>query len=669
MESILQSAPAFLGVHPFSEMTGPAGVQAPTGLASLAWLMFVVPAVTAGVLLVLGRRSDKWGHWLAVGSSWFSFALGLGILIQMLGMPAGERRFQQTLFSWMPAGELNVNFGVLIDPLSMTFIMLVTFVGSLILVYAVGYMEHDPDRRRFFSYLALFIASMLILVMADSYTMVFMGWEGVGLCSYLLIGFWNQVPANATAAKKAFIMNRVGDAGFLVAMMAMVAYFASTDFQVVNEGVGSIGQGGATVIALFLLLAATGKSAQFPLQAWLGDAMAGPTPVSALIHAATMVTAGVYLIVRSGIVFLAAPVAMTIVALVGLVTLLMGAIIGCAKDDIKKALAASTMSQVGYMMLGAGLGPIGWAFAIFHLLVHGFFKSLLFLGAGSVMHGMHDQVNMRRYGALRKAMTVTWITFMAGWLAILGLPPFSGFFTKDHIIEAAFATVNFGNADAPWMGWILGLIALFAAALTAFYMSRVFFMTFYGKARWGDDPEGSPIQPHESKPIMTVPMIILAVFALGLGGVLSINGMFVNWLTPAIGSTPHAEPVLPVIVIQVLALVLIISAASLAWWKYGKSPVPVSVPAGNVLTRAARADFYQDQINEALFMAPSVDVMKGITAADKYGIDGAVTGIARITQWFGKVAAWTETGFLRAYAGYMLGGVVIVLAIVLGFRL
>ncbi len=652
-----------------TSLDGAAEVVPATGPAAYAWLLFVIPAAVAGFLLLAGRRTDKWGHWLALVASWSSFALSAAILVQMLNAAPGARRFQQTLFDWMPAGSLNVKFGLLVDPLSVTFLLLVTFVGSLIMVYSVGYMEYDPDRRRFFAYMVLFIAAMLVLVLGDSYTTMFLGWEGVGLSSYLLIGFWNQVPANATAAKKAFVMNRVGDMGFLIAMMAMVAYFSSTDFQVVNQGIGTIGQGGATVIALFLLLAATGKSAQYPLQAWLGDAMAGPTPVSALIHAATMVTAGVYLVVRSGVIFLAAPVAMSAVAVVGLVTLLMGAIIGMAKDDIKKALAASTMSQVGYMMLGAGLGPIGWAFAIFHLFVHGFFKSLMFLGAGSVMHAMKDQVDMRWFGALKKVMTVTWLTFMAGWLAILGVAPFSGYWSKDRIIEAAFATGTFGNAEVPWIGWVFGGVTMFAAALTAFYMSRIFFMTFSGKARWADEMEGGPMHPHESKPIMTVPMIILAVFSLFLGGLLSINDAFVNWLTPSIGHTPHADPVMPIILIQIFTFTLVVIAAVIAWYMYAKEPVSKTVPVGNALTRAARADFYQDQFNEMVFMTPSIEIMNGVTAADKYGIDGAVKGVGRLTTMMGRVAAWTETGYLRSYAGYMLGGFVILLAIVLGMHL
>lgn len=655
---------------PSSLEMGPGVVdpQPATGAASLAYLLFLVPAVAAGILLLLGRRSDKWGHWFALAASWFSFVLGLIILIQMLVADPADRRMNLHLFSWMPAGDLNINFGLLIDPLSMTFVMLVTFVGSLIMVYSVGYMHHDPDRRRFFAYLVLFIAAMLILVLGNSYATLFLGWEGVGLCSYLLIGFWNQIPDNATAAKKAFVMNRVGDMGLLIAMMAMVAAFSSVDFSTVNAGIADASSGTATVIGIFLLVAACGKSAQYPLQAWLGDAMAGPTPVSALIHAATMVTAGVYLIVRSGVVFVAAPIAMTCVAIVGLITLTLGAIIGCAKDDIKKALAASTMSQVGYMMLGAGLGPIGWAFAIFHLLTHGFFKSLMFLGAGSVMHAMDDQTNMRRFGALRKVMKITWLTFMCGWLAILGIAPFSGYWSKDRIIEAAFSTGTFGTLDTPWMGWIYGFVTMIAAGITSFYMSRLFFMTFHGKARWSS-PKGEPPRPHESKAIMTVPMIVLALFAIALGGILSYGDMFIKWLVPAVGETTHAEPVFSTIWIQIITLILVVGAAVLAWFLFAKRPVPVAVPAGNFATRAIRRDFYQDEFNEAVFMAPSVDVMKAVTVVDKDVLDGGVNGIGWLTKWWGRVLSLTQTGYVRSYAGYILGGAIVVLAIVLGIRL
>ena len=530
-------------------------------------------------------------------------------------------------------------------------------------------MEHDAARRRFFAYLNFFIAAMLTLVLADSYAGLFAGWEGVGLASYLLIGFWNHVPAYAVAAKKAFVMNRVGDMGMLIAMMAMVASFHSVSFSVVSSQVESIPTASATVIGFFLLVAACGKSAQFPLQAWLGDAMAGPTPVSALIHAATMVTAGVYLIVRSGDVFIAAPVAATAVAIIGAITLLFGAIVGCAKDDMKKVLAASTMSQIGYMMLGAGLGPIGWAFSIFHLFTHGFFKALMFLGAGSVMHGMGDQVNMRRFGALRGAMKVTWLTFMMGWLAILGVPPFSGYWSKDKIIEAAFSADSFGGNIALWAGWVYGPVAMIGAGVTAFYMSRLFFMTFHGKARWTTEAEGAPVHPHESGPLMTIPMIILAIGAVALGGALSVGNTFTEWLVPSIGHVMHGDPVLNEYVIQGATLALVILGAVIAWMKYGRGEVPTSVPAGNALTEAARRDLYQDTVNETLFMMPAKGLVTVATVGDASAIDGALNGLGAGSQLLGRIVGITQNGLVRTYAAYILGGVILALAIVLGFRL
>ena len=640
-----------------------------TGAASLAPLMILVPLVSAGLLLLLGRAADSWGHWLATAASWASFGIGAAVAAQTLGSDPSSRRFSQTLFTWIPAGDFTVDFGLLVDPLSLTFVILVTFVGSLIHVYAIAYMAHDGARRRFFAYLNLFIAAMLVLVLADSYAGLFVGWEGVGLASYLLIGFWNHVPANAVAAKKAFIMNRVGDMGMLIAMMAMVANFSSVSYAEVSARVGGAGQAQATVIGLFLLVAACGKSAQFPLQAWLGDAMAGPTPVSALIHAATMVTAGVYLVVRSGAVFTAAPAAAAAVVVVGAVTLLFGAVVGSAKDDMKKVLAASTMSQIGYMMLGAGLGPIGWAFAVFHLFTHGFFKALMFLGAGSVMHGMGDQVNMRRFGALRGAMKVTWLTFMMGWLAILGVPPLSGFWSKDKIIEAAFSADSFGGTTALWAGWVYGPVALVGAGVTAFYMSRLFFMTFHGKARWTTEAEGSPVRPHESGPLMTIPMVVLAVGAVVIGAALSVGDFFTTWLEPAIGPVEHGEPVVGEYALQGATLVLVLVGAWIAWRKYGAAQVPASVPAGNALTEAARRDLYQDTVNEALFMAPSKGLVAVATVGDSAVIDGALTGAGRACQGVGKLVGATQNGFVRAYASYILAGAVAAVALVLAFRL
>lgn len=641
----------------------------PTGVISWAWLMIAIPAASSAILLLSGRRSDRWGHLLATLASWASFAVGLAVVITMLSASPEEQRIALPLFSWIPAGEFSVDFGLMIDPLSMTFVMLVTFVGSLIHVYAIAYMEHDKARRRFFAYLNLFIAAMLILVLADSYAGLFVGWEGVGLASYLLIGFWNHVPANAVAAKKAFVMNRVGDMGLLIAMMAMVANFSTVNMVQVNSQVASISPVQATIIGFFLLVGACGKSAQFPLQAWLGDAMAGPTPVSALIHAATMVTAGVYLIVRSGAIFQASPIAATAVVIVGAITLLFGAIVGCAKDDMKKVLAASTMSQIGYMMLGAGLGPIGWAFAIFHLFTHGFFKALMFLGAGSVMHGMNDQVNMRRFGALRTAMKVTWITFAFGWLAILGVPPFSGFFSKDKIIEAAFGATTFAGHEAVWAGWVFGIVTMVGAGITAFYMSRLFFMTFHGTARWTTEAEGSGVHPHESGPLMTIPMIILAVAAAVIGGLLSIGNAFTTWLEPSLGAVEHAHPVAPEIAIQVGTLLLVLVGAGLAWMIFARREVPTAVPAGNALTRAAREDLYQDRVNEAVFMTPGIALVKAATLGDNKAIDGVVRLVEKASAGAGRAVSFTQSGRVRSYASYILGGVVLALAAVLAFTL
>ncbi|HYQ75917.1 NADH-quinone oxidoreductase subunit L, partial [Cellulomonas sp.] len=426
---------------------------------SLAPLLVAVPLASAAVLLLLGRRSDRWGHWLGLLASTAAFVVGALLLVELLGRPADDRSIRVHLFDWISAGRFDLSAGLLVDPLSLTFVLLVTFVGSLIHLYSVAYMAHDAARRRFFAYLNLFIAAMLILVLADSYLLLFVGWEGVGLASYLLIGFWNHHTPYAVAAKKAFVANRVGDIGLLVALMLMFATFGSVDFASVSAGIdgGLASTATLTATGLMLLLAACGKSAQFPLQSWLGDAMAGPTPVSALIHAATMVTAGVYLIVRSAPVFEGAPTAQLVVTVVGAITLVFGAVVGCAKDDIKKALAASTMSQIGYMVLAAGLGPVGYAFAIFHLVTHGFFKAGMFLGAGSVMHGMDDQTDMRRFGALRKYMVITWVTFGLGWLAILGVPPFSGFWSKDKIIESAFVVPE---GAGEWRAWLFGAVAL-----------------------------------------------------------------------------------------------------------------------------------------------------------------------------------------------------------------
>ncbi|WP_061963443.1 NADH-quinone oxidoreductase subunit L [Demequina aurantiaca] len=621
-------------------------------MLDLSWLLIAVPLASAFVLLLAGKRANSWGHWMGVAASASAFLVGLIAFLQMIGRPADDRAINVHLFEWIPGGEMHLDAGLLVDPLSLTFVLLITFVGTLIHIYSVAYMEDDANRRIFFAYLNLFVAAMLLLVLADSFLLLFVGWEGVGLASYLLIGFWNFKPEYATAAKKAFVVNRIGDIGLIIAMGLMFAAFGNLDFDTVFGGVSGASEATLTGIGLMLLLAACGKSAQFPLQSWLGDAMAGPTPVSALIHAATMVTAGVYLIVRSAAIFNGAPDARVVVACVGAFTLILGAVIGMAKDDIKKALAASTMSQIGYMMLAAGLGPIGYAFAIFHLVTHGFFKAGMFLGAGSVMHGMNDRVNMRRFGALRAAMVVTWVTFGFGWLAILGIPPFSGYFSKDKIIEAAFVGEG-------WQPWVFGFSALIGAGLTAFYMSRLFFMTFHGKARWEDDQH-----PHESKLMMTVPMIILAVGSAFLGVILASGDRFVDWLEPVTGHAEHGEPVLPVTGLIGSTLFLVAIGVFVAWRKYGAADVPIEPPPASLITIAARNDMFQDSVNRAVFQRPGQHLTRTLVYADAAVVDGAANGTAAGIAKTGEVTRKMQTGQVRGYAATMLVGLVILVIIV-----
>src|SRR5580704_14521074 len=554
---------------------------AATGALKLSWLLLVFPLFGAVVLLVGGRRTNRWGHLLGVAMPVAAFVYGVVAFFSLLGDT--DRSQDQHLYSWIPVADLQVNVSLLVDQLSICFVLLITGVGSLIIIYSVGYMAHDTDRRRFFGYLNLFVAAMLLLVLADNYLVLYVGWEGVGLASYLLIGFWQERPSAAVAAKKAFIVNRVGDAGLTLAIFLMFSEFGTTSFTGVFGSVRSGGSGVATALGLLLLLGACGKSAQVPLQSWLLDAMEGPTPVSALIHAATMVTAGVYLLVRSNPILALTPDARLAVVLVGTVTLLFGGIIACAKDDIKKSLAGSTMSQIGYMFLGAGLGPIGYVFAIAHLVAHGFFKADLFLGAGSIMHGMNDEVNMRRYGALRRFLPATFGCFLVGYLAIIGIPPFSGFFTKDGIIEAAW---DKGGTS----GAILATAALIGAGLTAFYMTRMVLMTFFGKRRWAEKAH-----PHESPGVMTWPMILLAVGSVGAGAFLIVGQRFENFLGPVTGVPPasHGFFTLP----GGIALVLALAGVGLAWVMYGRVPVPAVAPQPNPVVVAARKDLYGDTIN------------------------------------------------------------------------
>ena len=629
-------------------------------MEKLIALLIAAPLLGAAVLLVGGRRLDRVGHWIGTLLSTASFVIGLLLFADLLGKNAEHRTLIQHLWTWIPVEGFQADVTFRLDQLSMTFVLLITGVGSLIHLYSVGYMEHDERRRRFFGYLNLFLAAMLLLVLADNYLLLYVGWEGVGLASYLLIGFWQHKPSAATAAKKAFLVNRVGDMGLSIAIMLMFTTFGSFAFGPVFGHVDGASQGKLTAIGLMLLLAACGKSAQVPLQSWLGDAMEGPTPVSALIHAATMVTAGVYLIVRSAAVFNAAPDAQLVVTVVGTVTLLFGAIVGCAKDDIKKALAGSTMSQIGYMVLAAGLGPIGYVFAIMHLVTHGFFKAGLFLGAGSVMHGMNDEVDMRKFGGLRKYMPVTFITFGLGYLAIIGFPGLSGFFSKDKIIEAAFAK---GGTE----GWILGGAALVGAAITAFYMTRVMLMTFFGEKRWQPDAEGHEPHPHESPKTMTIPMIVLAVGSVLGGAFFSIGDRFLKWLEPVTG---HSEGHSPVSAGEVTTatMVCLVIGVGIAWAQYGRKPVPAVAPRGSLLTRAARRDLLQDDFNHVVLVRGGEHLTRSLVYLDHSLVDGVVNGTAAGFGGLSGRLRRLQNGFARSYAVSMFGGAALLVAATLLMR-
>jgi NADH-quinone oxidoreductase subunit L len=612
--------------------------------------LIALPLFSSALLMLLGRKADKWGHVFATLISASTFVVGAMEFFAMIDRPEASRAVTQKLFTWISVGSFNVDAGLLLDQLSIAFVLLITGVGTLIHVYSIAYMSHDRDRRRFFAYLNFFIAAMLLLVLGDSYLNLYVGWEGVGLASYLLIGFWNQKPEYATAAKKAFVANRVGDFGLSVAVMIAFANFGAVSFIGIEEKVGGASEAALTAMGLMLLLAAAGKSAQFPLQAWLGDAMAGPTPVSALIHAATMVTAGVYLITRSNFVFDNAPTAQLAVVIVGTITLLFGAIIGMAKDDIKKALAASTMSQIGYMIMASGFGPAGYAFAIMHLLTHGFFKAGMFLGAGSVMHGMNDEVNMRRYGGLAKLMPITSITFGLGYLAIIGVPPFAGFYSKDKIIETAF---NAGGVQ----GVLFGSAALLGAVITAFYMTRLMLMTFFGNKRWA---EGS--EPHESPFLMWAPMAVLAVGSVASGYLLYSGKAIVTWLAPVVDKDHHEHAeFLPPIVVTTLAVVAVIIGVSIAFIKYRGELSERAPSEVSIFTRVTRRDILQDDANEFLFMRPGQKLTQLLVKTDEGVIDGAVRAVGSSALGSARGMRKLQTGYVRNYALLILIGALVAL--------
>jgi NADH-quinone oxidoreductase subunit L len=621
------------------------------GAFAYLWLLIGFPLVGAAILLFGGKRTNRWGHYVGTLAVVASAVYAVILLLALMGRSAEERTAVQHIADWVFINKFSASIALQLDQLSMVFVLLITIVGSLIHVYSIGYMKDDPDRRRFFGFLNLFVAAMLLLVLADNYLLLYAGWEGVGLASFLLIGFWQYKNSAAAAAKKAFVMNRIGDIGLSLGIMLIFVTFGSVTFSTVFDQADQANDTTMTWIGLLLLLAACGKSAQFPLQAWLLDAMEGPTPVSALIHAATMVTAGVYLIVRSGPIFDQTIVASTFVVIIGTITMFLGAFIGSAKDEIKKALAGSTMSQIGYMVLAAGLGPVGYVFAIFHLLTHGVFKANLFLGAGSVMHGMKNRENMRRYGALRAAMIVTWLSFMAATFAIMGIPPFSGFWSKDDIIHAAFEH-----------NIIIGICAVLAAGFTGFYMTRMLVMTFFGKARWEDDQH-----PHESPPVMTIPLIILGIGSIFTGMALLFWGNIETWLEPVTGFETR-ELAVPAVVLEAITLVVVLIGAGIAIAMYRRS-VAVEAPKGNVLVRAARNSMYDDAINDTIAVRPTYWLSRSLVWADRSVIDGIVGGSAAFVGGLSGRMRRLQSGFVRSYALAMLGGAVLVVVVMLLVRL
>ncbi|MCE6995928.1 NADH-quinone oxidoreductase subunit L [Saccharothrix sp. S26] len=633
-------------------------------MGSLAWLLLALPAFGALVLLVGGKRTDKWGHLLGCATVIAAFAYGVALFLDTVALAPEARTTEVHLFDWIPVAALDVEFGLRLDPLSLTFVLLITGVGALIHIYSIGYMAHEAGRRKFFAYLNLFVAAMLLLVLGNGFVTLYFGWEGVGLASYLLIGWYQYKPEAASAAKKAFLMNRVGDLGLAIAIFIMFKELGTTQYAEVFARVGELSSAEVLAITLLLLLGACGKSGQFPLQAWLPDAMAGPTPVSALIHAATMVTAGVYLIARSNPIYNLSADGRLVVMIIGGFTLLIGCVIGCAYDDFKKVLAYSTVSQIGYMILAVGLGPIGYALGIMHLLTHGFFKAGLFLGAGSVMHGMNDEGNIRRMGGLMKKMPITFVTWTLGYLALIGFPFLSGYFSKDAIIAAAFSMEG-------WRGWVFGGVAALGAGLTAFYMTRLFVLVFLGKPRYTElrSADGREYHPHESPVSMTLPMIVLAVGSVGAGWFFSSGHNLAGWLAPSLGELQEQHGVLSHGVVNILVLALSALGAALGFLLFLRGEQPVERPARvSFPVRAARADLYGNALNEALFARPGTWLTRALVFVDNKGVDGLVNGSAALLGGSSGRLRRLQTGFVRSYALSMLLGAVFVLGALLMVR-
>ena len=620
-------------------------------MIDLVWLIPAFPLLGFLTLVCLGKSvREPIAGWLATTAMAGSF---LSVLIVFIGMLLEKNENRQTvftLFDWIPAGDFKVDIGFLADPLSITMCLFVTGVGTLIHLYSIGYMHGDPDFNRFFTYLNLFAFSMLMLVLGDNLLLTFLGWEGVGACSYLLISFWFRDPANATAGKKAFITNRVGDWGFMVAMFLIFFNFGSLQYLEIFDILESnqIAKTTTTFIVLMLFVGAMGKSAQFPLYLWLPDAMAGPTPVSALIHAATMVTSGVYLLIRVNPIMVEASTWSTdLIAWVGVGTALFAASIAVAQTDIKKVLAYSTVSQLGYMVLEVGCGA--YTAAIFHMVPHAFFKALLFLGAGSVIHGMGGEQDLRRYGGLRSLMPITAGTFIIGWLAIAGVPPFSGFWSKDEILAFAW--------DKNPLLWLVGIIT---ALLTAFYMTRQVILTFFGKPRYSDAGDDGEIKPHESPWTMTFPLVALAVLSV-VGGLIQLpfsssTKRLEHWLEPA---TFHNETHLHLSgstlwILALLALVSVGIGVGIGLSTYLKEKIDRQIFEKPILNNAWNLDSTVSK-----FMGgPGSKAFVAVAKFDKEVIDGAVDGTGQIVKKIAAILRRSQNGLVRTYAlGIGIGAV------------
>ncbi len=633
-------------------------VAAPaTGAMQLLWLIPALPLAVAGVNLFAGRKLGKGAGWLAVLAVLSSFGLAVASVLQLASLPGDARLFIQHGFDWFAVGNFTVAVDLRLDTLSATMILVVTGIGLLIHLYAVGYMEGDPRYGRFFAYLNLFVFFMLMLVLAENYLLLYLGWEGVGLCSYLLIGFWFEKTENANAAKKAFVTTRIGDTAMLIGLALIVAKFGTLDYAAVFGAAGSVlTKGTATTIALLLFAGAVGKSAQIPLHVWLPDAMAGPTPVSALIHAATMVTAGVYLVIRSSVIFEISGTALVVVTVIGLATLLFAGLCAIGQDDIKRVLAYSTISQLGYMFVAAGLRA--YTAALFMLVAHAFYKALMFLGAGSVMHGMHEETDMKKMGGLIRRMPVTGWTFVIGALALAGLPPLAGFFAKDQILEIANQT------GRQWV-YVLGTLG---AIISALYIGRLIFLTFFGRARTEEAEHA-----HESPWVMTIPLLALSLGAAFLGVLVqrSPEGPFSIWAESAVGTPPAGEFGLPVAALSTIAAAISVLTLAATWAIYASGRIDWMALRVRLapIQRLFANGWYVDDYYSTILVAPG-KAAAAFTASvvDAKIIDGAMNGIGVGTRRLASVGRKLQTGYVRTYAAAIfLGGVGIL--VYLGFRI